>query len=97
MNALAGSLIALNAHSSWLSVATNGALSGTPGPEDAGPNSFAVQVSATGGVDTATMNITVSAAPPPPTGWEEFVITHSLSGNMFDDADNDALEPSPWV
>ena len=49
----------------WLSVASNGALSGTPGVGDAGLNSFTVQVNATGGSDTATLNITVVANQPP--------------------------------
>ena len=46
----------------WLSVASDGTLSGTPGSGDVGANSFTVQVSATGGSDTATLNITVDAA-----------------------------------
>ena len=46
----------------WLSVAANGALSGTPGAGDVGLNSFTVQVDATGGSDTATLEITVDAA-----------------------------------
>lgn len=45
----------------WLSVASNGALSGTPGAGDVGLNSFTVQVDATGGSDTATLEITVDA------------------------------------
>jgi hypothetical protein len=45
----------------WLSVAANGALSGTPGAGDVGLNSFTVQVDATGGSDTATLEITVDA------------------------------------
>jgi len=47
----------------WLSVAANGTLSGTPGAGDVGANVFTVQVAATGGSDTATLNITVDAAP----------------------------------
>ncbi|NIU54973.1 MAG: hypothetical protein GWN67_00790 [Phycisphaerae bacterium] len=43
----------------WLSVAANGALSGTPTNSDVGLNVFTVQVNATGGSDTATLNITV--------------------------------------
>ncbi len=43
----------------WLSVAANGALSGTPANSDVGLNVFTVQVTATGGSDTATLNITV--------------------------------------
>jgi hypothetical protein len=47
----------------WFSVAANGTLSGTPGAGDVGANVFTVQVDATGGSDTATLNITVAAAP----------------------------------
>ena len=44
----------------WLSVATNGTLSGTPGDADTGLNSWTVQVSdGNGGTDTATLRITV--------------------------------------
>ncbi|NIS54696.1 MAG: silent information regulator protein Sir2, partial [Phycisphaerae bacterium] len=43
----------------WLSVAANGDLSGTPVNSDVGLNVFTVQVDATGGSDTATLNITV--------------------------------------
>jgi hypothetical protein len=38
----------------WLSVASNGDLSGTPDASDVGDNAFAVQVSATDGSDVAT-------------------------------------------
>jgi endoglucanase Acf2 len=51
----------------WLNVATNGALSGTPGIGYAGLNSWTVQVS--DGVNspvTATLQITVDSAPVPP-------------------------------
>jgi hypothetical protein len=48
----------------WLSVATDGSLSGMPLSGDVGNNSFAVSVTDPGGLsDTATMNITVTAAP----------------------------------
>ncbi|MGJ8652270.1 MAG: polysaccharide lyase family 7 protein [Opitutaceae bacterium] len=56
----------------WLSVATDGTLSGTPLVGDLGLNSFTVQVDATGGSDTATLEITVVA---PFTG-----------GTLFDDS-----------
>jgi beta-glucanase (GH16 family) len=46
---------------SWLSVASDGTLSGTPGAGDVGLNSWTVQVDATGGSDTATLEITVDA------------------------------------
>ncbi|HKL22407.1 MAG TPA: prolyl oligopeptidase family serine peptidase, partial [Tichowtungia sp.] len=57
--------------SSWLSVAFNGDLSGTPAAEDVGTNTFTVQVSAAGGSDTATLQIIVdpdTTAPAAPTG-----------------------------
>jgi len=48
----------------WLSVAGNGALSGTPTSGDAGPNTFAVKVSdGKGGEDTAALNIRVVILP----------------------------------
>jgi hypothetical protein len=47
----------------WLSVATNGALIGTPAAGNVGVNSFLVSVSdGRGGSDTATLQITVLAA-----------------------------------
>jgi hypothetical protein len=49
----------------WLSVAANGSLSGTPGASDVGLNAFTVQVDATGGSDTAILNITVDAVAGP--------------------------------
>jgi regulation of enolase protein 1 (concanavalin A-like superfamily) len=53
---------------SWLGVASNGMLSGTPGNGSAGPNSFIVRVTDTLGLsDEATLNITVSS--PLPSGW----------------------------
>jgi len=45
----------------WLSIASNGALSGTPSNADVGANSWSVQVSdGNGGTDTAILNITVA-------------------------------------
>jgi hypothetical protein len=45
---------------SWLSVASNGALSGTPSNSDVGTNQWSVQVSdGNGGLDSATLEITV--------------------------------------
>jgi hypothetical protein len=47
----------------WLSVASNGALIGTPGSSNVGINTFTVSVSdGQGGSDTATLQITVLAA-----------------------------------
>jgi len=50
----------------WLSVAPNGALSGTPGAGDAGLNTFTVRVTdAANAFDETTLRITVIAAPSP--------------------------------
>ncbi len=46
----------------WLTVDTDGSLSGTPSTSDIGLNSWTVQVDATGGSDTATLEITVDPA-----------------------------------
>jgi len=72
----------------WLSVATNGTLSGTPGAGDAGQNVFTVQVDATGGSDTATLNITVD-----PTGdWVELANDDFEGGwGNYTDGGSDAL------
>lgn len=49
----------------WLNVAANGTLSGTPYSSDVGNTSFIVSATDPGGLSTnATMNITVTAAPP---------------------------------
>ena len=51
----------------WLTVGTDGSLSGTPAQSDAGANVFTVQVDdGNGGTDTATLNITVDADTTPP-------------------------------
>jgi len=50
---------------SWLSVAGNGALSGTPYSVNVGTNSFVVRATDSGSLsNTATMNLVVMAAPP---------------------------------
>jgi arylsulfatase A-like enzyme len=47
----------------WLSVASDGSLSGTPGVADVGPNSWTVEVDdGNGGTDSASLEITVDAA-----------------------------------
>ena len=49
----------------WLSVAGNGSLGGTPLSADVGTNGFVVSATDPGGLSsTATMNLTVIAAPP---------------------------------
>jgi hypothetical protein len=64
----------------WLSVATNGVLSGTPGSGDVGANVFTVQVAATGGSNTATLNITVNAAS------SAGMVTNTIVDDSFTDA-----------
>jgi hypothetical protein len=52
----------------WLTVASAGALSGTPGPADVGSNSWTVQVSdGRGGTDQTVLSITVDPASSGPT------------------------------
>ena len=53
----------------WLSIAANGTLSGTPQLADLGLNRWTVQVSSSGGTDTAILLINVTApGPNPPLG-----------------------------
>lgn len=59
----------------WLSIAANGALSGTPFSADAGTNSFLVRVTdSSGAFAQATMNVAVSPAAP-------IVATFALAGS----------------
>jgi len=54
---------------SWLGIAANGTLSGTPQLADLGLNRWTVQVSSSGGTDTAILLIDVTApGPNPPSG-----------------------------
>jgi hypothetical protein len=54
--------------SDWLTVSSNGALSGTPTSADVGLNRWTVQVGSSGGTDTSTLLIDVSSpGPNPPT------------------------------
>jgi hypothetical protein len=77
----------------WLSVASNGALSGTPGAGDVGANVFTVQVTATGGSDTATLNITVDAAGGG--GWSEIINDDFEAGwGNWNDGGSDARRSS---
>lgn len=60
----------------WLSVASNGDLSGTPTSIDAGANNWTVRVSdGLGGTDTATLQIAVAADTTPPTADFDAVVT----------------------
>lgn len=61
----------------WLSVATNGALSGTPGSGDVGANQFTVRAEdGNGGSDQAVMNITVD----PPSSWQVITFDNFETG-----------------
>lgn len=67
----------------WLSVAANGALTGTPGAGDAGTNSFVVRVvDSTGFADETVVRVSVQGANVPPvfTVWERSGDTLLLSG-----------------
>ncbi|WP_158279897.1 Ig-like domain-containing protein [Coraliomargarita sinensis] len=88
----------------WLNVAPLGNLSGTPGNDDVGLNSFTIEVSdGNGGIDTAVLEITVTNSNDVPvfgndplTGFaatEEAGFNGSLSGTASDD-DNDTLSYS---
>ena len=57
----------------WLNVATDGSLSGTPDSGDIGLNVFTIQVDAIGGSDTATLNITVDVG--------TYTLTYTASAN----------------
>ncbi|MGJ8654020.1 MAG: tandem-95 repeat protein [Opitutaceae bacterium] len=60
----------------WLSVASDGTLSGTPSASDEGLNSWTVEVSdGNGGSDTATLEITVTAAPSAGVRATEYYLT----------------------
>lgn len=61
----------------WLSVAGNGALSGTPFSGDVGTNSFVVRAADPSGLfNTATMNVVVATAPP-------IVLSSMMQGTNF--------------
>jgi hypothetical protein len=85
----------------WLSVASGGSLSGTPGAGDVGLNVFTVQVDASGGSDTATLNITVDAAPvnqPPAFTVDPFSEVNATenaaySATIADDASDPESDP----
>ena len=85
----------------WLNVAANGALSGTPGSTDVGNNSWTVKVEdGNGGDDTATMNITVNAAgnQPPSFNSDPFtkqnaIVDQAYSGSIAGDASDPESDP----
>lgn len=77
---------------SWLTVGTNGALSGTPDITDVGLNTFVVQVIADGGSDQADLEITVDADTTAPSAPANLVATAgdaSISLDWDDNADGD--------
>jgi hypothetical protein len=74
----------------WLSIAANGALSGTPTNGDVGLNSFTVEVSdGNGGTDSATLEITVVGQPPG--SYALWASDHEV-GAMDEDFDKDGLD-----
>ncbi|MHC4988927.1 MAG: putative Ig domain-containing protein [Planctomycetota bacterium] len=85
----------------WLSVASDGTLSGTPSNSDVGANAFTVQVDATGGSDTATLNITVINTNDAPTftvdpinkpnAMEGDAYSDSIAGSATDEDAGDTL------
>ncbi len=85
----------------WLSVASDGSLSGTPSNGDVDLNAFTVQVDATGGSDTATLNITVANVNDAPTftvdpineanATEDAPYSESISGSATDADAGDTL------
>ena len=84
----------------WLSVAADGTLSGTPTNDDVRLNSFTVEVTALGGSEQATLNITVNDVNNLPT-WnsDPFSEANAYDGIAYDqtiadnasDADGDPL------
>jgi hypothetical protein len=95
-NTLAGSAIDANALDTltysklssppWLSVATNGTLSGLPGAADVGTNVFTVKVAdAALAFDTATLNIAVQSA------YNYWASQYQLVQGQYGNDDGDAL------
>ncbi|MCW1923866.1 autotransporter-associated beta strand repeat-containing protein [Luteolibacter arcticus] len=82
----------------WLSVASSGALSGSPGNGEVGANAFTVRVTdPTGLTDYATLNITVNNVNDTP-AWTNAIITKpaasegvAYSGSLAGDAGDDDL------
>jgi hypothetical protein len=78
--------------SAWLSVATDGALSGTPGNGDIGFNSFGVEVfDDNGGTNSASLEITVIDPSVPVASFasSESTLLGTVSGSLSDTFDND--------
>ncbi len=81
----------------WLNVSTNGALSGTPGNLDLGPNNFMVRVTDPGGLsDDATMSIVVVVPinRPPSFNNDPFTKPSVVAGQSYSGSlTNDASDP----
>ncbi|MEN7974096.1 MAG: putative Ig domain-containing protein, partial [Verrucomicrobiota bacterium] len=77
----------------WLNVATDGTLSGTPSLSDAGANSWSVQVDdGNGGTDSATLEITVNTVLPKDDMALSETTTHgTVSGTLANGQINDDL------
>jgi hypothetical protein len=76
----------------WLSVASNGALSGVPDNSDLGLNSFTIEVEATGGSAIASLEITVdpdTTAPNPPSLLSADADIGSVDLNWSDSSEGD--------
>lgn len=68
----------------WLTVATNGALSGTPASANLGANSFLVLVVDSVGLSAiGTLDLTVRPALPPAFLFNPFVVSASAAGQPF--------------
>ena len=73
----------------WLTIAANGALAGTPTNDDVGPNGWTVQVADDlGGVDQATLQITVINTNDPPAFNSDPIIKGNAT---YDEAYNGTL------
>jgi len=77
----------------WLSVASNGGLSGTPGYSDTGTNTFTVEVTAAGGSDQAELKIIVDVdtetPPAAPTGLSAVAGIGSITLDWADNSEGD--------
>ena len=68
----------------WLSIATNGALSGTPGYADPGPGSFGVRATDSTGIFTeATLNVSVIAVNDPPVFTNDPINIYTMKDLAF--------------
>jgi VCBS repeat-containing protein len=77
----------------WLSVASDGTLSGTPTNDDVGLNSFTVKVEDATGSSQATLEITVNNVNDAPVAVDDSFVTAEnteLNGNLFADNGNGA-------